>query len=116
MAYCDAPEAKRYMVLQMPPCFPLYERVLTELDFAPVTGVIRAAARVVAGMLSIDDQTENVARVVLAAVEVADGVRAGEVSRWLKMIAGLVCALPINQRALLYYDCCNRLGYDPAER
>lgn len=55
------------------------------------------------------------AKTLMRAYAVADGVGLPEVLPEDNMLAALITALPLGRRALLYYDACAALGYDPAE-
>lgn len=58
---------------------------------------------------------QELALMVWEAYQIADGVKPPEYLSGPSILAVWVAALPLDQRARLYYDLCNCLGYDPAE-
>lgn len=67
------------------------------------------------GAVGPDSLTESRARTILRMLATTDGLRLDGLEEWEKAFAAALVMLPLNRRALLYYECCDRLGFDPAE-
>lgn len=75
-------------------------------------GMIRLAVENSALRKGMHDET---ARQILALLQIIDRVRPDALCEWERYACAAIYWLDMAGRALLYYDCCACLGYDPAE-
>ena len=75
----------------------------------------KVALGVALGMVKEDEMREPHAMVLLRLLSIVDGVIRGGITESERVACAALCTLSLRRRALLYYVCCDRLGYDPAE-
>jgi hypothetical protein len=115
LRYCDAPGAEMTKRVRIRASQSLYEWAEDYIACHPTPSHVDRAYRILRGERSAQDMQTETAECLLAAFRLADGVEHDPVLAPLHILAALICMLPIRARALLYYDCCARLGFDPAE-
>lgn len=113
--YADVPGACRWMRFKVEDGASIGDALEEALFAARGHDVYFMACAHALGRVPEEWMTPERARLLLDALAVADGAKDHGLDYHLQLLAVAVCTLPMRRRALLYYVCCDRLGYDPAE-